>query len=408
MPSRPPPRRSGGRATPRAPRRSGARTHPRSRPSRETRARTPRPRRPRTATTGPRGRRGKPRGTVVERGRGIVTAAGAARGTIRPPHVDGPRRGLAPTSPQGARDPTSRHAGLARGTHDPGGEGIPSRRTSYAAVEPTSRLYLAHWAPSGGQARVRSTSADLFPKGVESERCSQRNLRGNIRKVRGAARLFARADLSRNASLRAKIRLYEPESLHVDFVTFGRGFPGGSLGASEQPQTPTRAVLRPCAPVPFVRAHRLRPRRRRAREKTERAARTMSLAHAPGATNVISSRLPPAQTGCDFRRLPVGDVPVRRARARPTRLAAGKQERIPAGTGAVRRVGNRRVVRGVRDRAAKKPPRPPTRIVRPRGLRPGDATRELPLPRRPWWSTPPPARATASARPGTPRPAGTR
>jgi hypothetical protein len=28
-----------------------------------------------------------------------------------------------------------------------------------------------------------------------------------IRKVRGAARLFARADLSRNASLRAKIRL---------------------------------------------------------------------------------------------------------------------------------------------------------------------------------------------------------
>jgi hypothetical protein len=49
-------------------------------------------------------------------------------------------------------------------------------------------------------------SADLFPKGVESERCSmQRNLRG--KKVRGAARLFARADLSRNASLRAKIRL---------------------------------------------------------------------------------------------------------------------------------------------------------------------------------------------------------
>jgi len=75
----------------------------------------------------------------------------------------------------------------------------------------------------------------------------------------------------------------------------------------------------------------------------------MSLARAPGATNVISSRLPPAQTGCDFRRLPVGDVPVRRARARPTRLAAGKQERVPSGIGAgARRVGNRRVVRGVR------------------------------------------------------------
>ena len=40
---------------------------------------------------------------------------------------------------------------------------------------------------------------------------------------------------------------------------------------------------------------------------------------------------------------------MRRARARPTRLAAGKQERIPAGIGAgARRVGNRRVVRGVR------------------------------------------------------------
>ena len=75
----------------------------------------------------------------------------------------------------------------------------------------------------------------------------------------------------------------------------------------------------------------------------------MSLARAPGATNVISSRLPPAQTGCDFRRLPVGDVPVRRARARPTRLAAGKQDRIPSGIGTgARRVGNRRVVRGVR------------------------------------------------------------
>jgi Cof subfamily protein (haloacid dehalogenase superfamily) len=40
---------------------------------------------------------------------------------------------------------------------------------------------------------------------------------------------------------------------------------------------------------------------------------------------------------------------VRRARARPTRLAAGKQDRIPSGIGAgARRVGNRRVVRGVR------------------------------------------------------------
>ena len=74
----------------------------------------------------------------------------------------------------------------------------------------------------------------------------------------------------------------------------------------------------------------------------------MSLARAPGA-NVISGRLPPAQKGRDFRRLPVGDVPVRRARARPTRLAAGKQDRIPSGIGAgARRVGNRRVVRGVR------------------------------------------------------------
>ena len=74
----------------------------------------------------------------------------------------------------------------------------------------------------------------------------------------------------------------------------------------------------------------------------------MSLARAPGA-NVISGRLPPAQKGRDFRRLPVGDVPVRRARARPTRLAAGKQDRIPSGIGTgARRVGNRRVVRGVR------------------------------------------------------------
>ena len=74
----------------------------------------------------------------------------------------------------------------------------------------------------------------------------------------------------------------------------------------------------------------------------------MSLARAPGA-NVISGRLPPAQKGRDFRRMPVGDVPVRRARARPTRLAAGKQDRIPSGIGAgARRVGNRRVVRGVR------------------------------------------------------------
>ena len=74
----------------------------------------------------------------------------------------------------------------------------------------------------------------------------------------------------------------------------------------------------------------------------------MSLERAPGA-NVISSRLPPARTGCVFRRLQVGDVPVRRARARPTRVGAGKQERVSTGMGAgARRVGNRRVVRGVR------------------------------------------------------------
>ena len=74
----------------------------------------------------------------------------------------------------------------------------------------------------------------------------------------------------------------------------------------------------------------------------------MSLARASGA-NVISSRLPPARTGSVSRRLHVGDVPVGRARARPTRIAAGKQERVSSGIGAgARRVGNRRVVRGVR------------------------------------------------------------
>ena len=125
-----------------------------------------------------------------------------------------------------------------------------------------------------------------------------------------------------------------------------------------------------------------------------------------------SSRLPPRRRDAIFGGSLHGDVPVRRARARPTRLAAGKQERIPAGIGArARRVGNSRVVRGVRKTVLAKEAAATAdeESFVPGGSVPtGRRPRELPLPRRPWWSTPPPARATASARPGTPRPAGTR
>ena len=112
------------RATPRAPRRSG-------RSNASTLASISRNVRSNTASaSSANGDDGTP-GTPREAARngssnadaGSSPRRGAARGTIMPPHVDGPRRGLAPTSPQGARDPTSRHAGLARGTHDPGGRG---------------------------------------------------------------------------------------------------------------------------------------------------------------------------------------------------------------------------------------------------------------------------------------------
>jgi hypothetical protein len=85
---------------------------------------------------------------------GSSPRGGAARATRRPPRVDGPRRGFASTSPRGARDPTSREGGLARGTREPRGRGDTVATTMVHCFELSNRRASSTWrarhAPRAG------------------------------------------------------------------------------------------------------------------------------------------------------------------------------------------------------------------------------------------------------------------
>ena len=99
---------------------------------------------------------------------------GAARGTIGAAARRRASPGSRPDIPPGRAGPDlATRRPRARDTR-PGRERDYRRdvhRTLLFAVEPTSRLYLAHSAPSGGQARVRSDECRPFP-----ERCGKRKM----------------------------------------------------------------------------------------------------------------------------------------------------------------------------------------------------------------------------------------